>query len=151
MPTYIITANQNLWHPVQSGRALKGENTTTVSMTFMIQGFNRPMATSIITAVSVTSPYSEEVTWLGKINLFWNVNAGPLSIQCCLDTRVNLPVTLPSVTSWKKQEMMWAGSCTGFIMWIPALNYRSTCFEWEGEHKLWLLPRYMYNGQIRSM
>ena len=67
MSTYIITANQNLWHPVQSGRALKGENTTTVSMTFMIQGFNRPMATSIITAV--TSPISEEVTWLGKINI----------------------------------------------------------------------------------
>jgi len=78
-------------------------------MTFMIQGFNRPMATSIITAVSVTSPFSEEVTWLGKISVFWNVNAGPLSIQCCLDTRVTFPITLPSVTSLKetRDDVSW--------------------------------------------
>jgi len=92
---------------VQSGRALKGESTTIVSMTSMIQGFNCPMATSIITAV--TFPFSEEVTWLGRINIFWNVNAGPVSIQCCLDTQVNFPITLPSDTSLKetRDDVSW--------------------------------------------
>jgi len=42
-------------------------------------------------------------------NVFWNVNAGPVSIQCWLDTRVNFPITLPSVTSLKetRDDVSW--------------------------------------------
>ena len=42
-------------------------------------------------------------------NVFWNVNAGPVSIQCCLDTRVNFPITLPSDTSLKetRDDVSW--------------------------------------------